>query len=82
MNAASAMIQGARNTGPTPIIRTLYINAPAPCSIVRRIVAEKLKEISDFLSSRAQVEGSRCESFQVTSKGSLDFARDDAKIIG
>ena len=31
------MIQGARNANATPIMRTLHISAPAPCSIVRRM---------------------------------------------
>ena len=38
-SCASAIIHGARNASATPIIRTLHINAPAPCSMVRRMVA-------------------------------------------
>ena len=29
------MIQGARNANATPIMRTLHISAPAPCSMQR-----------------------------------------------
>src|SRR5207248_3399715 len=41
MAAANAIIQGARNASATPIMRTLHINAVAPCSTVCRMVAAK-----------------------------------------
>ena len=44
------MIQGARNASATPIMRTLRISAPAPCSIVRRIVAGRIRTLCDKIS--------------------------------
>jgi hypothetical protein len=44
------MIQGAKNPNATPIMRTLHISAPAPCSIVRRIVAGRTRTLCDKIS--------------------------------